>query len=139
MRRDPWPACDACGDPAQYSAGGGAAPEFFACVDCLDTVPDDERDSWSEIVAPAEDVDADEPPEPSDAFAECRFCGATFSGSGDDCGGCRFDDAQSDAYVRDTFRARCGLCCICGEEPTADGMDPPGRCVRCARLSRELA
>lgn len=102
MRRDPWPACDACGDPAQYSAGGGAAPEFFACVDCLDTVPDDERDSWSEIVAPAEDVDAE-------------------------------------AAVVTTFRERCGLCCICGEEPIAFGMDPPGRCVRCARLSRECA
>lgn len=31
------------------------------------------------------------------------------------------------------------LCGVCGRDPACEGIDPPGRCVRCARLSRELA
>lgn len=40
--------------------------------------------------------------------AICRYCGTTFSGVGDDCGGCRLDDHQAAEYIRRRHNAAKG-------------------------------
>lgn len=59
---------------------------------------------------PLEDEDdcdcEEEQPEPDEPlFCTCHYCGTTYEGTGDDCGGCRLTGEDLDAYARDRCAA----------------------------------
>ncbi len=81
--------------PRERCACGEVLADFGACAKC-----------------------PDEPPEPSAAFSECRWCGHTFAGTGDDCGGCRLNDAQCYEWAKDRA-AKYHADCAAAEERRA--------------------
>lgn len=44
---------------------------------------------------------AEEPSHDEPVISDCSWCGTTYVGQGDDCGGCRLDDEQCAAYLRE--------------------------------------
>lgn len=132
MTRDPASArcqCAAAWDDI-YGVPGGCPCRYEGAV-TVETMP-----AWLRASHVAAGNSGVYPHNGASRYVVSRACAAELTEADPDWTSVVQDVADEAAIVA-TFRARAGLCRICGEEPTAVGMDPPGRCVRCARLTRE--